>query len=161
MAIRYSLKELLGRDTSIDPNAFVVNHPFIAYNPLAMERQVTYQVSCCQGRLAMVIVAYELSNERFRAFHGQGMRREGENNYHMKPSKRYRTFIDLEKLNRLNAEGCLACGHKFSLGDEVVLARGKWQGFKYIHENEAILDRKTDTYYERRHYADVVKDRHG
>lgn len=75
----------------------------------------------------------------------------------METKKKHRILIDLERLNRLNAEGCLACGHKFTLGDEVVLGRGKWQGFKYIHENEAILDRETDTYYERRHYADVVK----
>lgn len=75
----------------------------------------------------------------------------------METKKKHRILIDLERLNRLNAEGCLACGHKFTLGDEVVLARGKWQGFKYIHENEAILDRKTDTHYERRHYAGVVK----
>ena len=71
----------------------------------------------------------------------------------METKKKLRILIDLEKLNRLNAEGCLACGQKFSLGDEVVLARGKWQGFKYIHEQEAILDRRTDTHYERRYYA--------
>lgn len=70
----------------------------------------------------------------------------------MEKKKMHRVFIDLEKLNRLNAEGCLACGHKFSLGDEVVLARGKWQGFKYIHENEAIFDKKTDAHYDRKYY---------
>jgi hypothetical protein len=67
----------------------------------------------------------------------------------------HRIFIDLERLNRLNAEGCRACGHKFSLGDEVVLARGKWQGFKYIHRNEAVFDRKTASYFERRYYQAV------
>ena len=71
----------------------------------------------------------------------------------METKKKHRILIDLERLNRLNAEGCLACGQKFNLGDEVVLARGKWQGFKYIHKQEAILDRKSDTHYERRHYA--------
>ncbi|KPK21009.1 MAG: hypothetical protein AMK69_22755 [Nitrospira bacterium SG8_3] len=71
----------------------------------------------------------------------------------METKKKHRILIDLERLNRLNAEGCLACGQKFNLGDEVVLARGKWQGFKYIHEHEAILDRRTDTHHERRHYA--------
>ena len=70
----------------------------------------------------------------------------------MEKKKMHRVFMDLEKLNRLNAEGCLACGHKFSLGDEVVLARGKWQGFKYIHENEAIFDKKTDAHYDRKYY---------
>ena len=67
---------------------------------------------------------------------------------------KHRIFIDLEKLNQLNAEGCLACGKKFTLGDEVVLARGKWHSYKYIHEREAILEKKTNTYYERRYFAD-------
>ena len=71
----------------------------------------------------------------------------------MAEKKMNRILIDLEKLNRLNAEGCLACGRKFSLGDPVVLARGKWQGFKYIHENEAIFDKKTDSHYDRKYYA--------
>lgn len=51
----------------------------------------------------------------------------------MVSNKKVRVLIDLEKLNTLNAEGCLACGKKFSLGEEVVLALGKWQGLKYIH----------------------------
>jgi hypothetical protein len=74
----------------------------------------------------------------------------------MERRKKHRIFIDLERLNRLT-EGCLACGHRFSLGDEVVLARGKWQGFKYIHINEAVFDKATDTHYERRHYATMKK----
>jgi hypothetical protein len=49
----------------------------------------------------------------------------------MGDKKKHKILIDLEMLNRLNAEGCIACGRKFNLGDEVVLARGKWQGFKY------------------------------
>ena len=75
----------------------------------------------------------------------------------MEEKRMHKIFIDLERLNRLNAEGCMACGHKFSLGDEVVLASGKWQGFKYIHKNEAVFDRKTESYYERKYYA-TVKD---
>ena len=59
---------------------------------------------------------------------------------------------DLEKQNRLNAEGCLACGKKFSLGDEVVLARGKWKGYKYIHKNEAVFDKHSNEHYERGYY---------
>jgi hypothetical protein len=70
-------------------------------------------------------------------------------------AKKHRMLIDLERLNSLNAEGCLACGQKFNLGDEVVLARGSWQGFKFIHENEAIWDSKTQTHFERRHYASM------
>jgi hypothetical protein len=70
----------------------------------------------------------------------------------METKGKYRTLIDLEKLNTLNAEGCLACGKKFTLGEEVVLARGKWQGLKYIHENEAVFDRSSDVHYERKHH---------
>jgi hypothetical protein len=70
----------------------------------------------------------------------------------MERKDRFRVFIDLEKLNRLNAEGCLACGRKFSLGDEVVLARGKWTGFKYIHKNEAVFDKHSNEHYERRYF---------
>ena len=66
--------------------------------------------------------------------------------------RKLRTLIDLEKLNTLNEEGCLACGNKFTLGEEVVLARGKWQGFKYIHENEAVFDQNADVHYERRYH---------
>lgn len=66
----------------------------------------------------------------------------------------YRTIIDLEKLNSLNAEGCPACGRKFSLGDPVVLACGAWEGGeKLIHENEAVFDRESGSYMERKCYA--------
>ncbi len=75
----------------------------------------------------------------------------------MEDKRKIKILIDLEKLNRLNAEGCLACGHKFSLGDEVVLARGKWEGFKYIHENEAVFDKRRNAHYERRYYAAARK----
>ncbi len=67
---------------------------------------------------------------------------------------RFKTMIDLENLNRLNAEGCPACGRKFTLGEPVVLACGAWEGEpKYIHENEAIFDAATGTYFESRCYA--------
>ncbi|MCD6138426.1 MAG: hypothetical protein J7J91_07630 [Deltaproteobacteria bacterium] len=74
----------------------------------------------------------------------------------MKNEGKRRTLIDLEKLNTL-IEGCPACGRKFNLGEEVVLARGQWEGFKYIHENEAVLDKKTNEHYERRYYASMKK----
>jgi hypothetical protein len=70
----------------------------------------------------------------------------------MKIKQKFRTLIDLEKLNTLNEEGCLACGKKFTLGEEVVLARGNWQGVKYIHENEAVFDKNTDIHVERRYH---------
>ena len=38
--------------------------------------------------------------------------------------KRHTFIIDLEKLNRLNAEGCAACGRKFTLGETVVNVAG-------------------------------------
>ena len=61
--------------------------------------------------------------------------------------KKQKILIDLEKLNRLNAEGCAVCKKKFTLGETVVLACGPWQGAKYIHENEAVFDRTTSTHY--------------
>ncbi|MGD8989829.1 MAG: hypothetical protein PVI00_00110 [Desulfobacterales bacterium] len=67
---------------------------------------------------------------------------------------RFKTIIDLEKLNRFNAEGCPACGRKFTLGEPVVLACGAWEGEpKYVHENEATFDAATSTYIENRCYA--------
>ena len=36
--------------------------------------------------------------------------------------KRQTFIIDLEKLNALNAEGCMSCGRKFNLGETVVKA---------------------------------------
>lgn len=63
-------------------------------------------------------------------------------------------IMDLEMLNTGNEKGCVACGKKFSLGDTVVLACGAWEGgVKMIHENEAIFDKKTDGYVERKCYA--------
>ena len=61
--------------------------------------------------------------------------------------KKQKILIDLEKLNRLNAEGCPACKRKFTLGETVVIACGPWQGAKYIHENEAVFDITTSTYH--------------
>jgi hypothetical protein len=62
--------------------------------------------------------------------------------------KKQKILIDLEKLNRLNAEGCPVCKRKFTLGETVVIAYGPWQGAKYIHENEAVFDKTTSIYYE-------------
>ena len=69
-------------------------------------------------------------------------------------AKKRNTFIiDLEKLNSLNAEGCAACGRKFTLGETVVKACGAWDGPpKLIHENEAVWDGNSTTYIERRCY---------
>jgi hypothetical protein len=69
----------------------------------------------------------------------------------MTNERKNKILIDLERLNRLNSEGCLACGKKFALGEEVVLARGKWSGFKYIHENEARFDPRSNCHYDRRY----------
>ena len=74
----------------------------------------------------------------------------------MERNEKHRIFIDLERLNRLS-EGCLACGHRFNLGDEIVLARGKWEGYKYIHKNEAVFDKATNTDFERGYYAAMKK----
>jgi hypothetical protein len=65
--------------------------------------------------------------------------------------KKHTFLIDLEKLNALNAEGCAACGRKFTLGETVVLACGAWDGgVRYIHENEAVWDPRTSAFIERR-----------
>lgn len=74
------------------------------------------------------------------------------------PPKSQKSIIDLEKLNTLNAEGCPACGRKFNLGDPVVMACGAWEGPpKFIHENEAVFDSQTATYFERRCFASRKK----
>ena len=72
----------------------------------------------------------------------------------MATAKTSQTIIDLERLNRLNQEGCAACGHKFNLGDPVVMACGAWEGGpKLIHEHEAILDPQTGGYVEKRCFS--------
>ena len=64
-----------------------------------------------------------------------------------------KTIIDLERLNRLK-EGCAACGHKFNLGDPVVMACGAWEGGpRFIHEHEAVLDPLSGGYVEKRCYS--------
>jgi hypothetical protein len=69
----------------------------------------------------------------------------------IKHAKRAPTIIDLEKLNLLNAEGCPACGHKFNLGDPVVMACGAWEGGpRLIHANEAVRDPESGSYVEKR-----------
>jgi hypothetical protein len=63
-------------------------------------------------------------------------------------------IIDLALLNQFNAEGCPACGHKFNLGDPVVKACGAWEGGpRLIHEHEAVFDKTTASYVEKRCYA--------
>lgn len=63
-------------------------------------------------------------------------------------------LVDLDILNTYNDTGCAACHQKFTLGDTVVMACGPWPGncAQLIHENEAVFDKKTKTYFERTHY---------
>ena len=69
-------------------------------------------------------------------------------------AQRQKFIIDLSKLNELNAEGCAACGKKFTLGETVVLACGAWEGgAKIIHENEAVWDSRSASFVERRCYS--------
>ena len=71
----------------------------------------------------------------------------------MKTDKQ-RFIMDLERLNHFNSEGCPACGHKFSLGDPVVVACGAWEGGpRIVHENEAVFDSASGQYVERRCWA--------
>lgn len=73
-------------------------------------------------------------------------------------NNQYKFIMDLERLNRFNSEGCPACGHKFSLGDPVVVACGTWEGgAKVIHENEAVFDKSTGQFVERRCYSARIK----
>ena len=54
-------------------------------------------------------------------------------------------FLDLEKLNELNALGYAG---KFTLGETVVLACGPWdEGPRFIPEKEAVYDRASNTYW--------------
>jgi hypothetical protein len=60
-------------------------------------------------------------------------------------------LLDLQKLNELNSQGYAG---KFCLGDTVVLACGAWEGGpRYIHENEAVFDKSTNSWVERKCYA--------
>ena len=63
-------------------------------------------------------------------------------------------IMDLVMLNTYNAKGCESCNRKFSLGDSVVMAVGGWADnyANLIHENEAVFDKKTRTYYDRTYY---------
>ena len=68
-------------------------------------------------------------------------------------SLKQKIILNLEQVNTMNAEGCIACGHKFNMGDSVVRACGAWEGGrKLIHENEAVFDKRTDAWYERRFF---------
>jgi hypothetical protein len=60
-----------------------------------------------------------------------------------------RVLMDLETLNTVSEEGCAVCGGQFTLGEIAVLARGRWEGRKFVHENEAFFDKRANEYYER------------
>lgn len=63
-----------------------------------------------------------------------------------------KTIIDREKLMQFKT--CSACNRPFNLGDPVVLACGAWEGpARLIHEHEAVYDRSTSSYVERKCYA--------
>lgn len=63
-----------------------------------------------------------------------------------------KTIIDREKMILLKS--CAACNRPFNLGDPVVLACGAWEGSpKLIHENEAVFDAASGSYFERKCYS--------
>ena len=67
--------------------------------------------------------------------------------------RKHSLLIDLEKLNTLNAEGCPACGEKFTLGEIAVYVCGFCAGApRIIHENDAVWDPKTASFIERKYY---------
>lgn len=60
-----------------------------------------------------------------------------------------KNIIDREALMQLKR--CSACGNPFNLGDTVVLACGGWEGPpRWIHEKEALFDKKIGSYVERK-----------
>jgi hypothetical protein len=60
-------------------------------------------------------------------------------------------ILDLGKLNDLNSRGYAG---KFCLGDTVVLACGAWSGGpRWMHAHEALFDRRSGIYFERRCFA--------
>ncbi|MCG8638133.1 MAG: hypothetical protein MI862_00265 [Desulfobacterales bacterium] len=66
-----------------------------------------------------------------------------------------RTYImDLAMLNTYNGKGCESCNRRFNLGDTVVMAVGGWgDSFaKLIHKEDAVFDKRTNTYYERTYF---------
>lgn len=69
-------------------------------------------------------------------------------------------IVTLDILNTYNKEGCAACKQKFNLGDTVVMACGPWPDdcSRLIHENEAIFDKNTHTYFERQHYLNMKSE---
>ena len=70
-------------------------------------------------------------------------------------------IVDLGILNTYNEKGCESCNRKFNLGDTVVLACGGWGDgcAKLIHEKEAVFDKNTNSYFERRYY-NALKEEH-
>ena len=67
-------------------------------------------------------------------------------------------IVDLDILNTHNEKGCEACNQKFNLGDTVVFACGAWADdcARLIHESDAVFDKNTGTWYERRYYRNLV-----
>lgn len=70
--------------------------------------------------------------------------------------------MGLEQLNTLADKDCPACGRTFNLGDSVVSACGPWDdGQRLIHEQDAVYDKLTSTYVERKSFDTVLKCRRG
>ena len=64
----------------------------------------------------------------------------------------FKTIVNREIL--MNLKTCAACNRPFNLGDPVVVACGAWDGpAQLIHENEAVFDRESKSYIERKCYS--------
>ncbi len=63
-------------------------------------------------------------------------------------------IVDLNMLNSYNKNGCESCHQKFNLGDTVVMAYGYWEDDhpRLIHERDAVFDKNTKSFYERKYY---------
>lgn len=69
-----------------------------------------------------------------------------------------KSIVDRNLLMNLNADGCPACGGKYSLGEPIVLSCGAWEGLKWIHEKDAVFDTSCSAFLERRYFESKKAD---
>ena len=81
----------------------------------------------------------------------------------MKQSKdNLRTLVTLDMMNSRDRSSCAFCGHKFGLGEPVVMAWGPWgREARLVHERDAIFDKASGSWVERRCFEQVLICREG
>ncbi|MFH1156145.1 MAG: hypothetical protein V1793_20250 [Pseudomonadota bacterium] len=76
--------------------------------------------------------------------------------------EQFKSMVTLNMMNSREHSTCAFCGHRFSLGEPVVLASGGWHGGpRLVHERDAVYDRASGTYVERRCFEQVMVCRAG